>query len=48
VGAFEGGGYMQYGLYRPYADCIMFTRNKQEFCPVCKDAISKVIDQYTK
>lgn len=48
VGAFEGGGYMQYGLYRPYADCIMFTRNKQIFCPVCQDAISKVIDQYTK
>jgi len=48
VGAFEGGGYMQYGLYRPYADCIMFTRNKQHFCPVCQDAISKVIDQYTK
>ena len=48
VGAFEGGGYMQYGLYRPYADCIMFTRNKQQFCPVCQDAISKVIDQYVK
>jgi hypothetical protein len=48
VGAFEGGGYMQYGLYRPYADCIMFTRNKQQFCPVCQNAISKVIDLYTK
>lgn len=47
VGAFEGGGYKQYGLYRPYSDCIMFTRNKQEFCPVCQDAISRVIDQYT-
>ncbi|MBC8487757.1 MAG: peptidase M64 [Bacteroidetes bacterium] len=48
VGAFEGGGYMEYGLYRPYPDCIMFTRNKQEFCPVCRQAISDVIDQYTK
>jgi hypothetical protein len=48
VGAFEGGGYMQYGLYRPYADCIMFTRNRQQFCPVCRDAISKVIDMYVK
>jgi hypothetical protein len=48
VGAFEGGGYMQFGLYRPYADCIMFTRNKQQFCPVCQNAISKVIDLYTK
>jgi hypothetical protein len=48
VGAFEGGGYKQYGIYRPYADCIMFTRNKQEFCPVCRKAISDVIDQYTR
>lgn len=48
VGAFEGGGYMQFGLYRPYADCIMFTRNKQQFCPVCRDAISRVIDMYVK
>ena len=48
VGAFEGAGYMQYGLYRPYADCIMFTRNKQQFCPVCREAISDVIDQYTR
>jgi len=48
VGAFEGGGYMQFGIYRPYADCIMFTRNKQVFCPVCQEAISTVIDQYTK
>ena len=48
VGAFEGGGYLQYGYYRPYADCIMFTRNKQQFCPVCQAAISRVIDQYRK
>ncbi len=48
VGAFEGAGYRQYGLYRPYADCIMFTRDKQLFCPVCEDAISQVIDMYTK
>jgi len=48
VGAFEGGGYMQYGIYRPYPDCIMFTRNKQMFCPVCQDAIGRVIDQYTQ
>jgi hypothetical protein len=48
VGAFEGGGYMQFGLYRPYSDCIMFTRNKQQFCPVCQDAIGKVIEQYVQ
>ena len=48
VGAYEGAGYMQYGLYRPYPDCIMFTRNRQQFCPVCSEAISRVMDQYTK
>ncbi|MBN2175006.1 MAG: hypothetical protein JW731_12805 [Bacteroidales bacterium] len=46
VGAFEGGGYLQFGLYRPYADCIMLTRNKQEFCPVCRRAIERVIAMY--
>jgi hypothetical protein len=48
VGAFEGAGYMQYGLYRPYADCIMFTRDKQQFCPVCQDAINREIDLNVK
>jgi len=48
VGAFEGAGYLQYGYYRPYADCIMFTRNKQQFCPVCQRAIERVIEAYTE
>jgi len=48
VGAYEGGNYQQYGIYRPYLDCIMFTRNKNVFCPVCQRTISEVIDQYTK
>ncbi len=48
VGAFEGAMYNQYGLYRPYCDCIMFTRNKNNFCPVCRRAIEEVIEQYVK
>ena len=48
VGAFEGASYYQYGMYRPSTDCIMFTRNKLDFCPVCQKAISDVIDQYVK
>lgn len=48
TGAFEGGNYMQFGLYRSALDCIMFTRNKQEFCPACTKAISEVIDMYNK
>ena len=48
TGAFEGGNYMQFGIYRSALDCIMFTRNKQEFCPACTKAISQVIDMYSR
>ena len=48
TGAFEGGNYMQHGIYRSAIDCIMFTRNRQMFCPACQKAISEVIDQYSK
>jgi len=47
VGAFEGAGYNQYGLYRPQLDCIMFTRHTTH-CKVCQRSISTVIDQYSK
>ena len=39
VGAFEGAGYEARGLYRPEADCIMFTRDPVGFCRVCRRAI---------
>lgn len=48
VGLFEGAGYNQFGMYRGYPDCIMFTRNRNDFCPVCQSAIQKVIEQYVK
>ena len=44
VGAFEGAGYRAKGLYRSSTDCIMFTRNRDRFCPVCSRAIERVID----
>lgn len=47
VGAFEGASYERKGLYRPSADCIMFSRNKVGFCPVCRQAIERVIDLHT-
>jgi hypothetical protein len=47
VGAFEGAGYEAKGLYRPQADCIMFTRDEVGFCRVCSRAIENVIDMYT-
>lgn len=48
TGAFEGGNYMQFGIYRSALDCIMFTRNRQAFCPACSKAISEVIDLYSR
>lgn len=48
TGAFEGANYTQYGQYRSAIDCIMFTRNKQEFCPACRKAIGQMIDLYAK
>ena len=48
TGAFEGGNYSQFGIYRSALDCIMFTRNKQAFCPACTKAISEVIDMYSR
>jgi len=47
VGAFEGAMYEAQGLYRPSADCIMFTRDDVGFCAVCRRAIERVIDLYT-
>ncbi len=48
VGAFEGASYEPKGLYRPQADCIMFTRNRVGFCRVCQRAIERIIDLYSK
>jgi len=47
VGAYEGALYEAKGYYRPRADCVMFTRNAVGFCPVCRRAIERVIDQYS-
>ena len=48
VGAFEGAGYEDRGLYRPQTDCIMFSRNPVGFCRVCRRGISRIIDQYSR
>ena len=48
VGAFEGAGYEAKGLYRPQADCIMFTRDPVGFCQVCRRAIGRAIDLYAR
>lgn len=48
VGAFEGANYEATGYYRPQADCIMFTRDPVPFCAVCRRALDRVIDLYTR
>ena len=48
VGAFEGASYEAKGLYRPEADCIMFTRDKVGFCRVCQRAITRIIDMHAR
>ena len=48
VGAFEGAAYEARGLYRPEVDCIMFTRDPVGFCRVCRRAIERIIDLYSR
>jgi len=48
VGCFEGAGYMAKGMYRPYLDCRMFSKSSVDFCPVCQEAIQRVIDFYSR
>jgi hypothetical protein len=45
IGAFEGANYEASGYYRPAMQCIMFDRSEQ-FCPVCRDGISEIVDLY--
>jgi hypothetical protein len=47
VGAFEGANYEASAYYRPAMQCIMFDRSEQ-FCPVCQDGISEIIDLYAR
>jgi hypothetical protein len=46
TGAFEGGGYVSEGIYRPMLDCIMFSKGAKSFCSVCENAIIQKIKTY--
>lgn len=48
LGAFEGGGYVAKGVFRPKQDCTMKSITVDNFCPVCNSAIQAMIDFYTK
>jgi hypothetical protein len=46
VGAFQGASYEAKGLYRPEADCIMFSRNPKTYYGVCAQAIERAIGMF--
>jgi len=47
VGAFEGGGYLSKGMYRPEQKCLMgSTDHKVKFCVACDQGIRQMIDFY--
>jgi hypothetical protein len=48
LGAFEGASYEPKGLYRPQVDCIMFSRDRVGFCAVCRRAIARIVDLYSR
>ncbi|HOY39303.1 MAG TPA: M64 family metallopeptidase [Bacteroidales bacterium] len=45
TGVFEGGGYVEKGIYRPAFNCKM-KELSSPFCKVCSRAIMKMIDYY--
>jgi len=48
TGVFEGAGYAAKGLYRPAADCKMFSKANREFCAVCRRALAETIRFYAQ
>lgn len=48
VGLYEGAGYMTKGCWRPCDNCRMRTNQADGFCPVCRRAINRMLDFYTK
>ncbi len=48
VGLFEGGGYVQQGIYRPSHNCRMRSNEAKDFCKVCSQAIQEMFDFYTQ
>ena len=44
----EGGGYLSHGVWRAQEDCRMRTNEHPTFCPVCQQALRRLIDFYTR
>lgn len=48
LGVYEGGGYVEKGVYRPSLHCTMHQIRYNDFCPVCRKALEKVINYYSE
>lgn len=48
VGAFEGGGYATYGIFRPADECRMRNNTYPTFCPVCRRSLDRLIRFYVE
>jgi hypothetical protein len=44
----EGGGYLSKGVWRGFENCRMRTNEEPEFCLVCRQALERLINFYTK
>jgi hypothetical protein len=44
IGCFEGAGYASQRIYRPALNCRMFSKSLVNFCPVCEQAVIRMID----
>lgn len=47
VGVYEGGGYQEKGIFRPYINCKMRALG-YDFCPVCQRTLTNVIKYYSE
>ena len=49
LGIYEGGGYLQRGVYRPWPNCMMnWFHTIDEYCPVCVEEIRMMIERYVR
>jgi len=48
IGVYEGGGYVNKGMYSPMMDCRMNTNEAEGFCPVCQASVLKMIREKTR
>ena len=48
IGVYEGGGYQSRGVYRAFQECRMKINEAPEFCAVCRRALQRMIDFYTR